>query len=518
MTQVYLVTGGTGFLGQHLVRQLLKEQDAEVRVLARGGDRALSRAGAKLVRGSVLKPAQLAQAMEGVTHLFHLAGKVERDPRRAHTLFTLHVTGTRNVLEAAADAGVKRAVIASTSGTVGVTDDGRTIPNDESDHVTELVKNWPYYLSKVYAEKTAMAVARKIDTEVIMMRPTLLLGPGDSRLSSTKDVANYLDGQIPIIPSGGLSFVDVRDTASAFITAMERGEPGACYLLGAANLTFDAFFERLESISGVPRPRLAVPNRAARVGARALDAAMRMMGKTPDVDPISVEMSQHFWYIDWSAAMRDLDFSPRDPGQTLFDTVRWIKANNPQRNSPAASTPEPTTAPSFRPNKDWEGDYRHAAFTAPDSSTDAYGEPIGEDTHPSPNGTAIPYQGNSRISYDNYEGGGPGLESLLGGTLKGAVGSIVSTAATAASVASQVAQNAGVGRNPYPNGGGTSARRPQPNLKPTDVTIDSDQGFTEASALEGAPEEQRAELDTLLAEATPEEMATILRLVRRMKS
>ncbi len=479
----YVVTGGTGFLGQHLVRKLLK-QGAEVRVVSRSVDRALERAGATFHKGSVLNPQQLRPAMEGADGLYHLAGKVERDPQRAHTLFTLHVTGTRNALEIAAQCGLKRAVVASTSGTVGVTRQGRTIPDDSAEHAADIVKDWPYYLSKLYAEKTALSLAARSPLDIILMRPTLLLGPGDHRLSSTRDVLNFLDGNIPMVPSGGLSFVDVRDAAAAFIAAMERGQPGASYLLGGANLTFEAFFERLESISGVSRPRVAIPDPAARVGARFLDVAMKIMGRTPDIDPVSVEMSQHFWYIDWSAAMRDLDFQPRDPGLTLYDTVQWLKANRPRPDHPDEPHPEPAASP-FSPAHDWQGDFRHAAFGAP--ATDAYGDPHAP-SDPHEASTSIPFPGQSRLSYDTY-GDGDGLESLVSGALKGVVGTLIGAAT----------------RQPAPR---------QPANRHAPRTADSATPRREASSTNA---DSRGELDALLSQATDEEMETILRLVRRMK-
>ncbi|MEL6182097.1 MAG: NAD-dependent epimerase/dehydratase family protein, partial [Myxococcota bacterium] len=450
-TRTYLVTGGTGFLGQHLVRLLLREDNTHVRVLARGPDRSLERQGAEMIPGSILDPHTLAQACEGVDGIFHLAGRVERNLDRSHVLYTLHVTGTRNVIEAAGAAGVQRIVVASTSGTVGVTTDGRTIPDDRSDHATEVVRGWPYYLSKIYAEKSAIAAARRAGVELILMRPTLLLGPGDTRLSSTRDVLNFLEGQIPIVPSGGLSFVDVRDAAVAFQIAMERGRADTTYLLGAINLTFEAFFERLESISGIQRPRLAVPNRAARFGARAMGSLMSALGQESPIDPTSVEMAQHFWYIDWSAAIQDLNFSPRDPNQTLYDTVQWLRAHQLNRPDDVPTARPGPAQPSdhdhpFAPTTRWSdsgNQWRHHDVERP--TTNAYGEPLSSSSSTAPttapvrhNGTAIAhakpdpmapyadYVGQSEIVTEEDYNNGPGLEGLithtLGGALRGLMG------------------------------------------------------------------------------------------------
>ena len=125
------------------------------------------------------------------------------------------------------------------------------------------------------------------------------------------------------MPAGGLSFVDVRDVATAMISAFERGRPGERYLLSAVNLTVATFFDRLERLSGVPGPTLRLPrSRALAAGAaRLFTGAVKALGGEPPVDEASVEMGQYFWYCDASKAERDLAFSPRDPGETLRDTV-----------------------------------------------------------------------------------------------------------------------------------------------------------------------------------------------------
>ena len=101
------------------------------------------------------------------------------------------------------------------------------------------------------------------------MNPSLLLGPGDTRLSSTDVVWKFLERRVPAMPGGGLSFVDVRDAAKAFAAALERGRPGQRYLLGGANMSFRDFFGRLSRLCGVPLPRLRCPQARRRRGAPA---------------------------------------------------------------------------------------------------------------------------------------------------------------------------------------------------------------------------------------------------------
>jgi dihydroflavonol-4-reductase len=167
---------------------------------------------------------------------------------------------------------------------------------------------------------------------VVCVNPSLLLGPGDRRGSSTEDVRKFLCGELPAIPSGGISFVDVRDVAPACVAAMERGRPGARYLMGGPNWTCREFVGRLERVSKVSGPWLRLPSRWNSVlsrAARAVDSFCDHRGMTSPVDRVGFEMGQLFWYCDSSLAQKELGFSARDPAETLDDTIRDIRATSP---------------------------------------------------------------------------------------------------------------------------------------------------------------------------------------------
>ena len=324
-----LVTGGTGFLGRHLV-ELLVARGEPVRVMARSFDLELADLGVELVEGSMTDPQDIRRAVEGVEQVYHLAGRVERQPKHAHLMYDLHVEGTRHLLDALRDQPVRRIVYASTSGTVGVSHDPDHVATEESPTTEQIVKRWPYYLSKIYAERVVQRFVERHELPIITMRPTLLLGPGDRKSSSTGDVLRFLERKIPATVQGGLSFVDVRDAAQAFVLAMDQGRPGESYLLGACNLTLERFFKRLSDLSGVRAPWLPLPNEAMLMGSRLLDRAMRALGREAALDPVSVEMAQHYWYIDSSKAERELGWTPRNANETLRDTIDWLRAYHPE--------------------------------------------------------------------------------------------------------------------------------------------------------------------------------------------
>jgi dihydroflavonol-4-reductase len=330
MTGRTLITGVTGFLGTHLLAELRARGEApHLRLLLRGGDPdgALAAGGVEVVEGSVTDAADVARAVAGVDRIYHLAGLVSRKRADAHKMYQVHVEGTRLLVEAARAAGVQRMVMASTSGTVAVAERADEMPDEDTEAPVEIIARWPYYASKLYQEETARRACGEA-LELVTVNPSLLLGPGDDRLSSTRDVLSFLAGDIALTPRGGLNFVDVRDVAAALPAAMERGRAGERYLMGGHNCTFREFFGRLERLTKVSGPKLRPPGAWSVLAAQAQAAVYRQLGRTPPVEPDSVEMARYFWYFRSTKAQEELGFAAREPTDTLHDTVKYLRAHH----------------------------------------------------------------------------------------------------------------------------------------------------------------------------------------------
>jgi dihydroflavonol-4-reductase len=321
------VTGGTGFLGQFVVGELL-QQGHRVRVLARTGSQKLAAMGADVVVADVSRELDgavpLEKALDGSTALFHLAGFVSRDPDDGQRMMRVHVDGTRRVLQAAKAAGIKRVVMSSTSGTIAVSKEP-VVLDERAPYPTEIVSGWPYYLSKIYQEKLALDLAPSLGLELVVVNPSLLLGPGDERNSSTGDVKRFLRREIPVVPEGGINFVDARDAAAATVAALEKGRAGERYLLAGPNWTCAEYFGRLERASKVRAPRLKLPSKWQRAGAMLVEQAYKALDRPPPVERISVEMAEAYWWCDPEKAERELGFSAREPAETLDDTIRDLR-------------------------------------------------------------------------------------------------------------------------------------------------------------------------------------------------
>jgi dihydroflavonol-4-reductase len=315
----YWVAGATGFLGSHLVRTLAARGHEVVAVSKSGGEVE----GVKVAAVDVLNEEEVTASARGVDGAFLVTGRVSRDRDDAELLHRDNVLGTEAALRALKAAGVKRVVVASTSGTLAVSREPERIADESCRAPLEIIARWPYYRTKLYAEKAALDANRPGELEVVVVNPSLLLGPGDLRESSTGDVRLFLERSIPAVPAGGMAFVDARDAALGLLLAFERGRAGERYLLNAKNLTIAAFFQRLERISGVKGPLLRMPSsRPLALGMNQLfTKAVEAIGGRAPVDQVSVEMAQYFWYCSAEKAERELGFVARDPGETIRDTI-----------------------------------------------------------------------------------------------------------------------------------------------------------------------------------------------------
>ncbi len=321
-----LITGGTGFLGTHIVRQLLDAGQKNLKVMASRVPDWMKDSGVESAEGSVTDRADVAGACRNVSAIFHLAGKVSRDNNDAAAMNRIHLEGTRLLCQAACESGIKAIVLASSSGTIAVSEDEQVF-DETFPQPVDVISQWAYYASKYYQERAAIAEFDGDGRRLVIMNPSLLLGPDDERLSSTKVVLDFLARKIPYTPSGGLNFVDVRDAAAAFIMALEKGGHQEKYLLGAENMAFAEFFGRLERLSGVSAPMLRVPKKMALAGSSIIESVFTHWGKTSPVAAKEVEQAEYFWYFDSTKAAEAFGFAPRDPQETLNDTISYLRRN-----------------------------------------------------------------------------------------------------------------------------------------------------------------------------------------------
>ncbi len=316
-----LVTGGTGFVGSHVVRCLL-EHGHDVRVLHRQTSRLDALAGLTFesVIGDVTDLEALRRASEGVDWVFHVAAVADYWRADRERMFHVNVEGTRYVLQAAREAGVRRVVFTSSAATIGPRDDG--LPADENEPLHLPPNRFPYAHSKLQAEQiVAEAVAQGQD--VVMVNPVVVMGPGDLNMISGTFITQIKRFQwlVPVT-NGGISVIDVRDVARYHLAAAERGETGQRYILMTANYSNRDWFNMIAEVVGAARPRIPAPRFMLPVTAFAIDA-LRAIGLSTPIDSNQARLGGRYIYFDGSKAHVTFG-SPRiDMQQSLRDTYQW---------------------------------------------------------------------------------------------------------------------------------------------------------------------------------------------------
>ncbi len=327
-----LVTGGSGFIGSWVVRELLSRGHL-VRVLVRAQSNLANLEGtaADLVRGDVLDLPSVEAALAGCDAVVHVAGVVHFHGGNER-LRAVNETGVETVLGAALRAGVRRAVVTSSTAVMGGSHE--PVALDEASPSNALALGIDYFTSKARGEEVALAMFEK-GLPVVAVRPSVVLGPGDLYRSSASTVLALVRGTIPFYVEGGASFCDVRDVARGHAEALERGTPGEPYILGGTNLTTTDMVRRVAQAAGVRPPR-RVPFLLALASAAGGEWWSRWRGREPRISAQLVRASHLYTFVRSERAERELGYSIRPFEETLRDTLRWFVAEGRLR----ATTPE----------------------------------------------------------------------------------------------------------------------------------------------------------------------------------
>lgn len=315
-----LLTGATGFLGNHVARLLL-QQGRNLRLLVREtSDQRPLRGliGAETVTGDLQDRPSLDRALSGCNQLFHVAADYRLWARRPDQLRRSNVEGTRNILEAAAQAGVQKIVYTSTVGTF-------SLPGDESTPARPEDLSGPYKRTKFEAEQIALDFAAR-GAPVVIVNPTAPVGERDFKPTPTgRIIVDFLEGRMPAYLDTGLNLVDVRDVARGHLLAAEKGRPGERYLLGARNLTLQQIFQTLAEITGRPAPRWKIPYAAAYGFAILGSAWASFTGREPRASLEAVRMARKKMFVHSDKAERELGYRPGPVEPALQRAVEWFQ-------------------------------------------------------------------------------------------------------------------------------------------------------------------------------------------------
>lgn len=319
-----LVTGATGFVGNHVAR-FIASRGERLRLFVRpSGDRTVvAGLDAEVVVGDLRDAASVAKATSGCGTVYHVAAEYRlwcRDPRQ---MYETNVEGTRNMLEAALKTSVERFVHTSSIGTIAPAGDGSPV-TEESPSTLEMMTGH-YKRSKFLAEREAERYAGR-GLDVVIVNPTAPIGEGDFKPTPTgRIIKDFLDGRMPAYVNTGLNLVDVRDVARGHWLAAQKGRPGERYILGSENLTLRQILA-LASVAGERQaPRLRLPYFAAWIAGACSTGWAHLAGTPPRVPLDGVRMSRRAMFADCTKARNDLGFDPAPIWPALARAVDWFQ-------------------------------------------------------------------------------------------------------------------------------------------------------------------------------------------------
>lgn len=319
-----LVTGATGFVGGAVVRALV-DRGIDVRVLARAGTdlQNIQNLAVERVEGDLRDPVSLRRSLTGCGQLYHVAAHYALWAKDPSIFYDVNVTGTKNLLEAARDVGVKRIVYCSTIGAIGIPPSGGLGTEETPVSLEQMAGH--YKRSKYLAEQEVLKLA-KAGLPVIIVNPSAPVGAGDVKPTPTGQViVDFMKGRMPAYIETGMNIVDVDDVAAGHLLAMEKGGIGERYILGNANLMLREVFEILSRLTGVKAPTIKLPRLAILPLAYANLWIANLTGHPPRIPLEGVKMAKYKMHYDCSKAVRELGIPHTPPEVALEKAVRWFR-------------------------------------------------------------------------------------------------------------------------------------------------------------------------------------------------
>lgn len=333
----FLITGPTGFLGYHVIKALNARGDRP-RVLISPADtdsqspasQSLEMLDVEVVEGDVELLDSLRAACEGVDQVFHLKFTISMSAgdEVEKSLYQGNVVGTRNLLEAAAQAGVSRVVVSSSSLAVGLNSDPE--PLNEGADWDRHAFNLPYALSRREAEQEALGRSPAEPPEIVVVNPSFTLGPEDYVGAPANSLVMKMSKpEFRLRAPIGFGVLDVRDYAHGVLLAADRGTPGQRYILSGTNLDSDELLKQIAGVVGFKPARRLITLRswAIKPIVGLMNVWNQIKGKPAKVSPKLLELwGRHAWY-DTSRACDELGWEPRELRETLRDTINWKREN-----------------------------------------------------------------------------------------------------------------------------------------------------------------------------------------------
>jgi dihydroflavonol-4-reductase len=323
-----LITGAPGFVGSAVARALIAAgHDLRALVRPHSDCRNLAGLSLEIIYGDIRDRGSLDRAMKDCSTLFHVAADYRLWVPKPSEIYETNVTGTRNVMLAAMNAGIKRVVYTSSVATLGVTPNGSPADEDTPVSLKDMIGH--YKRSKFMAEIEVKRLADEHGLPVIIVNPSTPIGPRDIKPTPTgRIIVDAGAGRIPAYVDTGLNLVHVDDVASGHLLALERGKVGDRYILGGSNMTLKEILCAIAILTGQNPPKICLPHYLVFPVACLSEAWARLVTRRePRATLTGVRLARKRMFFSIGKAKRFLGFNPRPVEEALRDALDWFQKN-----------------------------------------------------------------------------------------------------------------------------------------------------------------------------------------------
>ncbi|MCB0420629.1 MAG: NAD-dependent epimerase/dehydratase family protein [Bdellovibrionales bacterium] len=315
-----LVTGGSGFLGQHLLKELEKGSH-EIYALTHI-NRPIASSRIQMISGDVTQPESLQTALQHIEVVYHLASLMSDDPKMIRELFKVNVEGTRNLLKQSQQAGVRRFIYVSSVVTIGSGYTPNEVKDETSQNNTQSLKI-ENFDSKRLAEELVLSANHK-NFQTLVFNPSLIYGAGDALKPIRAGQVKVARGRQRFYIEGGVSVVAVEDVVSVLIAALNKGNPGEKYILSGENLTIRELFSLIAETAGVPAPSKKIPTSLLLV----LSKIITFLHLPGPLQYKNVKAATLWHWYNHNKAKEVFDFQPRPAKEAIANSVNWMKSKH----------------------------------------------------------------------------------------------------------------------------------------------------------------------------------------------
>jgi len=323
-----IVTGANGFVGSAIVRQLL-DSGHEVRALVRekSNRRSIEGLPIEICIGDIRDQSSLTRAMSGCQALFHVAADYRLWVPNPDEMYETNISGSCNVMLAAAEAGIERVVYTSSVATLGLNRDGT--PANEQTRATLDDMIGPYKRSKYLAEAEVRRLVDELGLPAVIVNPSTPVGPRDIKPTPTGQmILQAVRGRMPAYVNTGLNLVHVDDVAKGHLLALERGAIGQRYILGGENVMLKEILDHISAITSRRPPSVKLPHNLVLPFAWLTEQFGRLLHKRNLLLTVDgVRMAKKRMFFSSAKAEQELGYKPRPACEALRDAAHWFQTN-----------------------------------------------------------------------------------------------------------------------------------------------------------------------------------------------